>query len=92
LIERGNINETHLLQVLDDRRKGPADEVRTVGLSFAKAHALTAPFITLPDYGTRSSTVVLANGTGEFRFLERRFDADGVVSGESRFSFDAVNS
>lgn len=92
LLERGHMNETHLLEILDDRRKSPVDEVRTEGSSFAKAHALSAPFITLRDYGTRCSTVVLAKNSGEFSFLERRFDADGIVSGESRFSFDASRS
>jgi uncharacterized protein with NRDE domain len=92
LLERGHTNETHLLQILNDRRKGPVNEVLTEGFSFSKAHALSAPFITLPDYGTRCSTVVLAKNSGEFSFLERRFDADGVVSGESRFSFDASRS
>ena len=92
LLEQGHTNETHLLEILNDRRKGPVEEVSTERLSFSKAHALTAPFIALPDYGTRCSTVVLAKNTGEFRFLERRFDADGEISGESRFTFDAGKS
>jgi uncharacterized protein with NRDE domain len=92
LLEQGRMNETELLRILDDRRKSPVDEVSSDGLSFSTAHALTAPFITLPDYGTRCSTVVLAKHSGEIRFLERRFDADGVVTGESRFSFQSTGA
>ncbi len=77
-MERKALNETHLLELLGDREKGPAAEVRTDHLSFSKAHALTAPFITLPDYGTRCSTVVMQTSTGETRFVERRFDAIGA--------------
>jgi uncharacterized protein with NRDE domain len=81
------VNETQLLRILDDRRTGPVDEVTSDRLSFSKAHALTAPFITLPDYGTRCSTIVLQRESGKTEFLERRFDAQGKASGESRFSF-----
>ncbi len=87
LVERKALNETHLLELLSDREKGPVAEVRTDHLSFSKAHALTAPFITLPDYGTRCSTVVMQTSTGETRFVERRFDATGAIGGESRYSF-----
>ncbi len=87
LFDQGRVNESHVLRLLDDRKKGPVDEVRSDRLPFAIEHALTAPFIVTPDYGTRCSTVVLADGEGRWRFLERRFDADGSNVGESRFSF-----
>ena len=86
------VNETQLLRILDDRRTGPVDEVTSDRLSFSKAHALTAPFITLPDYGTRCSTIVLQRESGKTEFLERRFDAQGKASGESRFSFATSGS
>lgn len=92
LLAEGTVNETQLLRILDDRRKGPVDEVISDRLSFSMAHALTAPFITTPDYGTRCSTVVLRNDTGKTKFLERRFDAKGVATGESKFSFDKSHS
>jgi len=87
LIESGRVNETQLLQLLDDRDKGPVDEVRSHRLPFATAHAITAPFIVTPEYGTRCSTVVRVDRTGLWHFLERRFDASGTSVGESRFSF-----
>jgi uncharacterized protein with NRDE domain len=89
---RGDVNETQLLRILEDRRTGPVDEVEADRLSFSKAHAITAPFITLPDYGTRCSTIVLQRESGETEFLERRFDAMGKAIGESRFSFATSGS
>jgi uncharacterized protein with NRDE domain len=89
LIEKDNVNETSLMRMLDDREKASADEVQTNGLSFAMAHTLTAPFIVHPEYGTRCSTVMTVNDEGRVRFLERRFNPDGRVSGESKFAFES---
>lgn len=91
LLASGPVNETSLLNLLADRDKGPVDEVQSDRLPFATAHAITAPFIVLPEYGTRCSTVVTAGNDGKWSFLERRFSAKGESNGESQFSFSAVN-
>jgi uncharacterized protein with NRDE domain len=87
LIDRDDINETTLMRILGDREKASTDEVQTNGLSFAMAHALTAPFIVHPDYGTRCSTVLTIDDAGEVSFLERSFDADGHPSGDAKYAF-----
>lgn len=89
LIEDDAVNETSLLRLLDDRQKASSNEVQTNGLSFPMAHALTAPFIVLPEYGTRCSTVLTISDKGNARFTERRFDARGNKTGESGFVFDS---
>ncbi|MDH5245836.1 MAG: NRDE family protein [Betaproteobacteria bacterium] len=89
LIERDNVNESSLMRLLGDREKASADEVETNGLSFAMAHALTAPFIVHPEYGTRCSTVMTIDDAGKVRFLERRFQPDGRQSGESKYTFES---
>lgn len=91
LLDSSAVNETSLMRLLDDRSKGSIDEVRSDRLPFATAHAITAPFIVLPDYGTRCSTVVLADRDGRWSFLERRFDSTGNKTGESQYSFDRVH-
>ena len=92
LLDDDAVNETSLLRLLGDRDKGPASEVKSERLSFTKAHAITAPFIVLPKYGTRCSTVVMADRNNRWSFLERRFDAGGNKTGESRHSFERVDS
>jgi len=87
LLEQGRANETHLLRLLADRKKGPVDEVESDRLPFSIAHAITAPFIVTSAYGTRCSTIVRVDQAGIWHFLERRFDADGNNAGESQFSF-----
>jgi uncharacterized protein with NRDE domain len=86
-LENGDANDTHLLRLLDDRKKGPVSEVRSDRLPFATAHAITAPFIVTPEYGTRCSSIVRADSDGRWQLLERRFDAAGENAGESLFSF-----
>ena len=92
LIDKGDVNESSLMRLLGDREKASAGEVETNGLSFSMAHALTAPFIVHPEYGTRCSTVMTIDGKGKVRFAERRFGPDGRQSGESRFSFGSGQS
>ena len=77
------------MRILGDREKASVDEVETNGLSFSMAHALTAPFIVHPEYGTRCSTVMTINDAGKVRFLERRFQPDGRQSGESIFTIES---
>lgn len=92
LLAEDRVNETALMRLLADRDKGPVSEVRTDRLPFATAHAITAPFIVLPEYGTRCSTVVTADRENRWSFTERRFDANGQRSGESRYSFTRVDA
>lgn len=87
LIESGRANETNLLRLLNDRNKASVSEVEAGRLSFTKAHAMTAPFIVQPDYGTRCSSVMLRDNTGRVRFTELRFGADGLERGRSDFAF-----
>lgn len=87
LLDAGRINETELLRLLDDRERARASEVRTGGLPFEKAHALTAPFVVMPDYGTRSSTVLTRDSEGEVHLTEKRFDAAGHSTGQSNYRF-----
>ncbi|WP_428100695.1 NRDE family protein [Candidatus Rariloculus sp.] len=66
-----------LFELLAERRRSPTDERRyTEDL-----------FIVGPEYGTRSSTVVLIRRDGEAMLAERRFDADANCIGESRVRF-----
>jgi len=87
LLDGDNVNETELLRLLDDRDKAPISEIDNDWLSFEKAHAISAPFIVLPDYGTRSSSIVLQRADGVWNLHERRFHPDGTSSGDSAMSF-----
>lgn len=90
LLDSDSINDTELMRLLADRDKAPLDEVDTSRLPIALAHATSAPFIVLPEFGTRCSTLVTANRSGAWRFFERRFDARGRNTGETSVSFSVT--
>ena len=87
LMESRQVDDAALLRLLADSDRGPASEVRDARLPFDVAHAITAPFIVTPDYGTRCSTVVRAESSGRWHFLERRFGPEGAATGDSQYSF-----
>ncbi len=89
LVANRAVNESSLMQLMNDRGKAPTDEIESGRLDFATAHAISAPFIVLPKYGTRCTTVVLADESGNWHFTERRFDPSGKATGESRFTFNS---
>lgn len=89
LLAEDRINDTELLRLMGDQQKAPANQVETGRLDFETAYALTAPFIVLPNYGTRCSTVLLVDKDGKWHFVERRFGAGGEHAGETRISFIA---
>jgi uncharacterized protein with NRDE domain len=59
------------------------------GLSPEWEKTLSAPFVVHPTYGTRSSTVLMLEPAGAAFMAERRFDAAGVLSGETEFHLNA---
>ena len=50
--------------------------------------AFSSVFIRNPAYGTRCSTVVLVDQSGQGQIRERRFDPDGNCTGETRLDFE----
>ena len=89
IVDTDTINATSLFRLMADRTCASIADVEAGHLPFELARALTAPFIVSPDYGTRCSTVMLWSHDGKVELSERRFDASGKPSGESRFSFSA---
>ena len=83
---------THeLFAILEDRTLVAEDaQLPRTGLSREWERILSAPFVLHPDYGTRSSTVLLLEHSGAFVLIERRFDRQGGASGESQWSVNAT--
>ena len=48
---------------------------------------LSAPFIRTQEYGTRSSSVVLIERTGNLTFVERSFNPTDESQKETRYEF-----
>jgi len=92
LLEAGKLNETNLFRIMADRTMAAVKDVEKSDLPFGLARSLTAPFIVSAAYGTRCTTVMNWSCSGDIVLSERRFDAGGRKSGESRFSFTTVSA
>jgi uncharacterized protein with NRDE domain len=73
--------------LLADRQPAGDSNVPATGVSPQWEILLSSPFIVSPEYGTRSSTVLLIARDNSARFIERSFDAGGRAAGEVAFDF-----
>jgi uncharacterized protein with NRDE domain len=81
-----------LLEILDDRRPAPVEELPDTGVGTETERMLSAPFIDGDEsYGTRASTVLLIHRSGTVRFVERSF-RQGALTHTEDFSFDIPQS
>jgi uncharacterized protein with NRDE domain len=78
-----------LFTLLADRKRVEDDALlpRT-GVARDWERVLSSPFVLNPDYGTRSSTVLLLQTDGHACIKERRFDPQGRTSGETEFALN----
>jgi uncharacterized protein with NRDE domain len=87
LNKKGADLEVALFALLADRKVVPDNKLPATGLSLEWERLLSAIFIESPDYGTRSSTVLLIGRNRWVNFVEKVFDGKSEPWIESRFSF-----
>jgi uncharacterized protein with NRDE domain len=84
--KRPPASPVELFELLEDRTRVTDDaRLPAGGVSREWERVLSAPFVEHPDYGTRSSTVLLLQADGTTYLGERRFDPRGRRAGESEF-------
>jgi uncharacterized protein with NRDE domain len=71
---------TGLFEALAARMMFPDEALPDTGIGITRERVLSSAFIDSPDYGTRSSTVVIVEHDGTVMFEERTFDAPGFIS------------
>jgi len=79
-----------LFDMLGDREIAAPGALPPSDLSPEWARKLSAPFVLDPTYGTRCSTVLTLSGDDALDIAERRFDANGVATGESEYALNAA--
>jgi uncharacterized protein with NRDE domain len=85
LLRDERVEAEALLELLADRATAPGEMPAAAGGDEQRRHLMNHCFIVSPDYGTRSSTVLLVQNDGGMEFVERRFAPDGSATGTSRF-------
>jgi uncharacterized protein with NRDE domain len=73
LNRKQKIDLEKIFEILSDRSLPPDDELPDTGVGLDRERMLSPLFIISPDYGTRSSSVVLIGKSGRVTFWERTF-------------------
>ena len=84
LTHRGNELSEDLFALLANRDQAGDDRLPSTGVPLEWERLLSSAFIVSPDYGTRSSTVVLVDRHGRMNWVERSFGRGGAPVGEVR--------
>lgn len=71
-----------LLALLADAQPAPDSELPETGVGLATEKLLSSVFIASQNYGTRASTVLIVDGQGRRRMIERSFGPFGGHLGE----------
>ena len=79
-----------LFAMLADREIAVSEAIPPSDLSPEWARKLSAPFVLDPTYGTRCSTVLTLSGDDSLDIAERRFDANGLATGDTEYSLNAA--
>jgi uncharacterized protein with NRDE domain len=77
-----------LFALLSDRGQAADELLPRTGVSAEWERLLSSAFIASPEYGTRSSTVLLIGRDGRAVFVERGFGPGGTPGEEVRFAFE----
>jgi uncharacterized protein with NRDE domain len=80
------VDPDQLMTMLDDRCQAPDSALPDTGVGMVWERALSSPFIVTPDYGTRSSSVIVIDARGHLQFSEQSFAADGSATARRDFS------
>jgi uncharacterized protein with NRDE domain len=91
---REKIDIEKIWEILADRSQPPDDELPDTGVGLQWERILSPLFIISPDYGTRSSSIVLMENSGQITFIERTFSNTGneIKEGETRKYSFMINS
>jgi len=88
LIGEKEITPEQVFSILEDRSPAADAELPDTAVGLELERMLSAPFIRSQDYGTRSSTVVLIERTGNLTFVERNFNPTDESQKETRYEFN----
>ena len=78
--------------MMADREQAPDQELPQTGVSLEMERMLSPVFVMSPEYGTRTTTVLLIGRNGKVKFWERSFAPDEVGKwNEVYYDFDLTN-
>ena len=82
----GELQLDSLFNIISDQSKANDEELPNTGVGLEMERLLSPLFIKIPNYGTRSSTVLLIDQADNITFVERTF-LEGEFHSENQFTF-----
>jgi uncharacterized protein with NRDE domain len=82
------IDPEDLFSLLSNRTRYPDHLLPDTGVGIERERLLSSIFVTLDEFGTRCSTVILIDRENRLTFLERSFDAQQKNIGTAEFQFN----
>ncbi|KXH87065.1 NRDE family protein [Sporosarcina sp. HYO08] len=83
-----SIDTDVLFDLLTDQEQAPDEQLPDTGIGLNHERLLSPLFIQMPEYGTRSSSVLLIDQNNTITFVERTYQ-NGAFANEKRFEFQA---
>jgi uncharacterized protein with NRDE domain len=88
IVNTDDIDPENLFILLSDRTRYPDQLLPDTGVGIERERSLSSIFVTLEEFGTRCSTVILIDRDNRMTFLERSFDAHQNTTGTVEFHLD----
>lgn len=85
--QSSNFDVQSLIQLMQDDSLPLDNELPDTGVGLEWERRLAAIYIRHPDYGTRSTSILLQNTQGELQFTEVRYDGQGRQLSQQGFHF-----
>ncbi|NMH66217.1 NRDE family protein [Shewanella salipaludis] len=82
---RDELNLDTMLALMQDETRARDEELPSTGIDLEWERRLSAIYIKHPDYGTRSTSLVLQDVQGRMDFTEVRYDGKGRKLGREHF-------
>jgi len=90
-VAHGDPVPARLFDILSDRAVADDAALPDTGIGLEWERLLSSPFIVSPEYGTRSSTVVLIDRQQRVSIEERSYASDGEMTIRVRMSFQSLS-
>jgi uncharacterized protein with NRDE domain len=84
------LRSEQLFSLLTDSTQVPDTELPDTGVPLAWERKLSSIFISGQEYGTRSSSLLMLNNTGNVDFFERAYDQTGKVFEQNEYPVQIV--
>ncbi|MDZ4714272.1 MAG: NRDE family protein [Cytophagales bacterium] len=90
LLQQPEISIPDLFDALSNEHRAPDNQLPETGVSLDRERMLSSMFIKSPDYGSRSSTIILVDKQNHVRFTERVYEPNTGQHSTKEFEFDVV--